>query len=133
MNAPTKVIFTGLLVIAFVPSLAAQRRAVREATSPEQPASPSWDFPDPFRFPPAPPLTMRRSPPARPISVNDLLIPPKAAKEMERSQKAFQAGDLRTSTEHLEKAVQIYPNFLQAHNLLGTRYLRLGNYENALA
>lgn len=133
MKAAVKVIFAGFLLIALAPSLPAQRRAMRDPNSLEDVPTSILDVPDPFRFPAPPALTMRMPLPAKPVSVNELLIPPKAAKEMERSQKAFQSGDVRTSAEHLEKAVQIYPNFLLAHNLLGTRYVRLGEYEKALS
>jgi tetratricopeptide (TPR) repeat protein len=67
------------------------------------------------------------------VPVSQLRIPSKAVKEVERSQKAFEAGDVRASADHLEKAVQIYPDFLQARNILGTRYVRLGEYDKALA
>ena len=67
------------------------------------------------------------------VPVSQLRIPSKAVKEVERSQKAFEAGDIRASADHLEKAVQIYPDFLQARNILGTRYVRLGEYDKALA
>jgi len=68
-----------------------------------------------------------------PIAVSQLRIPSKARKEFERSEKAFQAGDLRASADHLEKAVQIYPDFVQAHNVLGTRYAGLGKYDDSLS
>jgi tetratricopeptide (TPR) repeat protein len=67
------------------------------------------------------------------VPASQLRIPSKALKEFQRSQKAFQSGDLRTSTEHLEKALQIYPDFLQAHNALGLRFIQRGEYEKALA
>jgi tetratricopeptide (TPR) repeat protein len=67
------------------------------------------------------------------VPVSQLRIPSKAVKEYERSLKSFQAGDLRASAEHLEKALQIYPDFFQAHNLLGARYVNLGRYEEGLA
>jgi tetratricopeptide (TPR) repeat protein len=67
------------------------------------------------------------------VPVSQLRIPSKAIKEFERSQKAFQSGDLRTSTEHLQKALQIYPDFIQAHNALGLRFIQRGEYQNALA
>lgn len=73
------------------------------------------------------------SQPGNPIPVSQLRIPSKAMKEFERSQKAFQTGDIPTSAEHLQKALQVYPDFLQAHNSLGLRYLQLGDYEKALA
>ena len=70
---------------------------------------------------------------ARPVSVGELLIPAKAAKELERSEKAWQSGDLHGSAQHLEKAVQMYPDYLQAHNLLGTRYMSMRQYKQAVS
>ena len=67
------------------------------------------------------------------VPVSQLRIPSKAIKEFERSRKAFQSGDVRTSAEHLQKALQIYPDFLQAHNALGLRFFQLGEYQKALA
>jgi tetratricopeptide (TPR) repeat protein len=67
------------------------------------------------------------------VPVSQLRIPSKAIREFQRSQKAFQSGDLRNSAEHLQKALQIYPDFIQAHNSLGLRFLQLGEYEKALA
>jgi tetratricopeptide (TPR) repeat protein len=72
------------------------------------------------------------SPSLRPVSVEQLLIPSKAIKELQRSQKAFESGDLRNSNAHLEKALRIYPDIPQAHFDLGGNYLRLHEYERAL-
>src|SRR4029453_18347564 len=47
------------------------------------------------------------------ISTRELLIPPKAMKELQRSQTALHSGDIRSSAEHLEKALQIYPHYLE--------------------
>jgi tetratricopeptide (TPR) repeat protein len=67
------------------------------------------------------------------VPVSQLRIPSKAIKEFERSQKAFRSGDLQASTEHLQKALQIYPDYIQAHNSLGMRFIQRGEYEKALA
>ena len=69
----------------------------------------------------------------KPVSVQQLLIPSKAMKEIRRSQKAFESGDLRASNTHLEKALRIYPDIPQAHFDLGGNYLRLHEYQRALA
>jgi tetratricopeptide (TPR) repeat protein len=66
------------------------------------------------------------------VPVSQLRIPSKALKEFERSQTAFQSGDLRASAEHLQKALQIYPDFIQAHNSLGVRFVQLHEYQKAL-
>ena len=71
--------------------------------------------------------------PGNPVPVSQLRIPSKAIKEFERSQKAFRSGDVHTSVEHLQKALQIYPDFIQAHNALGLRFIQFGEYEKALA
>lgn len=74
--------------------------------------------------------------PARPaassVPVSQLRIPSKALKEFERYQKAFHSGDLSTSVEHLQKALQIFPDFIQAHIALGLRFIQLGEYQKAL-
>ena len=81
---------------------------------------------------PSPTATRPAELPLKPVSVQELLIPPKALKEIERSKKAFEAGDLRASNGHLEKALRIYPDLLQARFDLGGNYLRLHEYEKAL-
>jgi tetratricopeptide (TPR) repeat protein len=71
-------------------------------------------------------------PAADPVPVSQLRIPSKAIKEFERYQKAFHSGDLSTSVEHLQKALQIFPDFIQAHIALGLRFIQLGEYQKAL-
>lgn len=93
----------------------------------------SVDVVNPLRssFEPRPPAAVPQG--DNLVPVRDLRIPAKALKEYERSQTAFQRGDLHASTEHLQKALHIYPDFVQAHNALGLRFLQLGEYEKALA
>jgi tetratricopeptide (TPR) repeat protein len=67
------------------------------------------------------------------VSVTQLHIPSKAVKEFERSQKAFRSGDIRSSAEHLQKALQIYPDYIEAHNVLGLCFVHFGEYQKALA
>ena len=65
------------------------------------------------------------------VSIEELRIPPKAVKEIQRSQNALKSGDTRSSARHLEKALQIYPDCLEARNSLGARYIDLHEYEKA--
>ena len=65
------------------------------------------------------------------ISMSELRIPPKAVKEIQRSQTALRSGDVRSSAAHLERALQIYPQSLEVHNNLGSRYIELREYEKA--
>ena len=64
--------------------------------------------------------------------MRELLIPPKAVKELQRSQSALQSGNIHSSAQHLERALQIYPQYLEAHNNLGSRYIELHEYEKAV-
>jgi tetratricopeptide (TPR) repeat protein len=66
------------------------------------------------------------------VSVNELKLPDKAIKELQRSNKALRAGNMRESAEHLEKALAIYPDLPYAHNQLGLRDAALNNYDKAL-
>jgi tetratricopeptide (TPR) repeat protein len=67
------------------------------------------------------------------ISVRELRIPARAIKELQRSQTALRSGDTRNSARHLERALQIYPDYLEGHNSLGARYIDLREYEKAAA
>jgi len=67
------------------------------------------------------------------VPVSQLRIPAKAIKEYERARKALHHGDLVESADHLQRALHIYPDFIQAHNALGLRFIQLGDYQKALA
>jgi tetratricopeptide (TPR) repeat protein len=85
--------------------------------------------------PPRPfaPIDPSRVPkPGESVSTRELFIPPKATKELRRSQTALQSGDIRASARHLERALQIYPGYLEGHNNLGGRYVALHEYERAV-
>ena len=92
------------------------------------------DEPPPRPFVPAVAVDPSRLPiPGDAVSTRELLLPPKVIKELQRSRTAFQSGDVRSSAQHLEKALQIYPYYLEAHNNLGSRYIDLHEYEKAAA
>lgn len=94
----------------------------------------SLDLPDPFSLSSNNAVDANHNPPSRnPIPVTQLRIPRKAIKSYQRAQKAFLAGDFRESAQLLEKSVEIYPDFLLAHYLLGVTYTNLGNYERGVA
>lgn len=66
------------------------------------------------------------------VSARELLIPAKAIKEFKRGRKAYLANDFKNSAEHFEKAVQMYPDFAEAHNNLGISYVMSGASEKSL-
>jgi hypothetical protein len=51
-------------------------------------------------------------------------VPPRAAHELAREVRAFQSGDIQGSIAHLRKALQIDPDYMEAHNNLGVRSWR---------
>lgn len=67
------------------------------------------------------------------VSLRELLQPPpsKARKEFVRAQKALGNGQIPDSIQHLRKALEIFPSYFEAHNNLGVRYMRLGDFERA--
>jgi len=118
------------LFFVLVPSLYAQRMNPNARQGVDSTSAPTAPWIDMVPIQPA--NAPNAAQPLKPVSVHELLIPPKALKEIQRSQKAFESGDLRGSNQHLEKALRIYPDFPQAHFDLGGNYLRLHEYEKAL-
>jgi FimV-like protein len=58
-------------------------------------------------------------------------VPKKAKKEYVKADDKLREGDIHSSLEHLRKAVEIDPEFMEAHNNLGARYLMLGEMGKA--
>ncbi len=69
--------------------------------------------------------------PSGSISQLDLKSPWKARREYEKGYQFLMRKDLQAAIEHLAKSTAIYPNFVAAHNALGTAYLNLGQNEQA--
>lgn len=69
------------------------------------------------------------------ISAQRLLhkVPSKAAKEYRASLKASEAGDREKCIQHLQRAIEIDPEYMEAHNNLGVQYIALEQYEQAAA
>src|SRR6266404_1687797 len=131
-----RMIVSFFIVLLFASHLAAQSSLRRRpAGMPSTVESRAYlDSRDPLSFfntrPESNPAAKPSS--ANPVPVSQLRIPSKALKEFERARKAFQSGDIRISAEHLQKAVQIYPDFMEAHNALGLRFLQTGEYLKAV-
>jgi Tfp pilus assembly protein PilF len=66
------------------------------------------------------------------VSVSELRLPAKAVQELEKSAKAYRAGDVRGSATHLEKVLVIDPQYTPAHNALGRLYVSLREFDKAL-
>jgi Tfp pilus assembly protein PilF len=129
-----RVLFVFLLFSLSLYAQGAQRRRVVGDPGRINGAAPVLD--DPFgdirlRAESSPPPPAAHN--AGAVSVTQLHIPSKAVKEFERSQKAFRSGDIRSSAQHLQKALQIYPDYIEAHNVLGLCFVHFGEYHKALA
>jgi hypothetical protein len=61
------------------------------------------------------------------ISASGLKIPTKADKELEKGNKALADNKLDEAKEHINKAIEIYPQFDQAYNMLGVVLLKTGD------
>lgn len=76
-------------------------------------------------------------PPQRPasgtVSVAQLgrKVPKEAQKEFDKAMKAEKSGKSEEVIQHLEKALQIAPDYMEAHNNLGARFLIAGQTEKA--
>lgn len=66
------------------------------------------------------------------VSVRQLQIPRKALRQFARADKALAAGNIDKSISFLRKAISLYPEFFEAHNNLGARYLRKREYRKAI-
>lgn len=67
------------------------------------------------------------------IALAQLRIPPKALKELQKASKEYTNGNRQASIEHLEKALRLYPEFAEGHNSLGLQYVKMREFEKALA
>jgi len=59
-------------------------------------------------------------------------VPAKAQNELARSEREVRRGRLQSSVAHLQKAIAIDPDYMEAHNNLGARYIALGDNERAV-
>ena len=65
------------------------------------------------------------------VSRLDLKAPYKAQRAFDKGYQLLQKKDLPGAVEQLTKATAIYPNYVAAHNALGTAYLDLNQNEQA--
>jgi Ca-activated chloride channel family protein len=70
--------------------------------------------------------------PSGSVSKLDLKAPAKAKHEYEKGYQLLMKKDAAGAVEHLSRSIEIYPNFVAAHNALGTAYLNEGDTGQAL-
>lgn len=69
--------------------------------------------------------------PSGSVSKLDLKAPGKAQREFQKGYQLLMRKDPGGAVEHLVRATTIYPQFVAAHNALGTAYLNLNQNEKA--
>ena len=79
----------------------------------------------------APPMPVHQKD-SHQVSKNRLAIPGKAHKELIKSEEAQLRGATQEALRHLERAIELYPEYVDALNNLGTYYHRSGNYERSI-
>jgi Ca-activated chloride channel family protein len=77
------------------------------------------------------PSTTPLQTPSGSVSKLDLKAPGKAQREYQKGYQLLLRKDLEGAVEHLVRAKTIYPEFVAAHNALGTAYLNLNQNEKA--
>ncbi len=77
------------------------------------------------------PASSRRAEGGGTVDVDLLAVPPKALKLLEKSGKAAGKGDQKKAIRLLEEAIEIHPQFRQAHNNLGVIHLKAGRPQQA--
>ncbi|MBV9183310.1 MAG: tetratricopeptide repeat protein [Acidobacteria bacterium] len=60
------------------------------------------------------------------VSAQDLAVPEKARAEFERGMEAHAKGDDKAAQQALERALELYPTYVKAHNNLGVLYQQAG-------
>jgi Ca-activated chloride channel homolog len=79
-----------------------------------------------------PGATSQLQAPSGSVSKLDLKAPAKAKHEYEKGYQLLMKKDAQGAVAHLTKSIEIYPNFVAAHNALGTAYLNQGDTGQAL-
>ena len=72
-----------------------------------------------------------RAVPGGVISVRELATPAKARKEYSKAQARLRARDVEGAIEHLKRAVELAPQFIEALNNLGTIYFQRQEFSRA--
>ena len=125
------------IVLSPGPSVQAQVMSSREAAgaryAKDLPGNNGYDLLDSLgRSSSQPAIVPHTIPRAETVSVQELHIPAPAVREFQRSLKAIHSGDFPSAVAHLQKAILIDPDFVQAHNNLGSSYVQLSQYESAV-
>jgi tetratricopeptide (TPR) repeat protein len=79
----------------------------------------------------APPMPVHQKD-SHQVSKTRLAIPDKARKELIKSEEAQLRGETKQALRHLERALELYPEYVDALNNLGTYHHRSANYDRSI-
>jgi Flp pilus assembly protein TadD len=74
----------------------------------------------------------RPSSPAASVAELSNDVPPKARKQFERATVLAKEGKVAEAIDKMQKAIEIYPEFMMAHNDLGTLLMEQGRMDEAI-
>lgn len=58
------------------------------------------------------------------VAVEDLKVPKPARKAVDKGVEAFNSGNFDQARDHFQKAIETYPNYATAYNMLGLTFLK---------
>lgn len=79
----------------------------------------------------APPMPVHQKD-SHQVSKSRLAIPDKAHKELIKSEESQLRGETQEALRHLERALELYPEYVDALNNLGTYHHRSANYDRSI-
>jgi tetratricopeptide repeat protein len=129
------VVCGSVATLAFASQGFAQRNDVGRMTS-ANPRPGQWVTTDPLAGnemqPDTPTPTVKAVPIGDTVSVSSMQLPAGAIKEFRRSEKSVGSGDFPGAVRHLQRALEVDPRFVEAHNNLGASYMQLKRYQDAI-
>jgi tetratricopeptide (TPR) repeat protein len=69
--------------------------------------------------------------PAASLNARIAQIPPQARKEFDAGKQRMQVHDDNGSAQYFQKAIELYPQYAEAYQLLGVVHLEIGNFAEA--
>jgi tetratricopeptide (TPR) repeat protein len=76
-------------------------------------------------------LNAKDAAPSGSLNARIAQIPPKARKEFDAGKQSMQTQDAAGSVLHFQKAIELYPQYAEAYQLLGVMHMQTGKFPDA--